>query len=264
MNRIDFLGAPGVGKTTLYDELVRQRTRIDRWLIPVEAKVEIAKKKCLVENFGKKELLFSFFLKTGLFQQFHPSFTNLLLSKYQKETIWNQKDKYADFIEIALKGAAIPEKIPLRRLLGLTWFYSIVNDVIFLEHADVNNIVVFDESLSHKVYSIIESQEGCYENLTEEYFQYMPPPNVLIFCKANPKKIQHRIKQRENTNGKLIPGHRDLDVFSLFERIKIQCHVAEIGASVLRDRGVKVIEVDMEYTLDHNVHKVINLLRDLS
>ena len=44
MKRIDFLGAPGVGKTTLYNNLLQQRNHREKWLTLEEAKLLITKR----------------------------------------------------------------------------------------------------------------------------------------------------------------------------------------------------------------------------
>lgn len=44
MNRIEFIGAQGTGKSTLFRHLLRQRSPRDRWLTPGEARIRVAQR----------------------------------------------------------------------------------------------------------------------------------------------------------------------------------------------------------------------------
>lgn len=268
MQRIDFLGAPGVGKSTLYNELVKQRVKSDTWMTPGEARARIAYEYSLQNARSVKNHVIAGLLKSSICKRLHPILSNKILAAYQKKTTWTEKDRYAKFFETALKGATIWEKDPLRRLMGITEFYSVATEVIFLEHSQFMGLTLFDESLSHKVYTITHWRKGFFEGMTNDYFSHIPLPTGLIYCKLEPEETFNRVKQRSITvpgqEGKIIPGHRDLNDNLLLESIKAQLDIAAIGAEVLRNRGVSILEVDMADTPAHNVKLIANALGDLA
>jgi adenylate kinase len=261
VDRIDFLGTSGVGKSTIYNKLVKNRSKIDNWMTPEEAKIKIAQKYSIQNNALIKNRLIAVSLKVDLFKKLHPILANAVIEKNQEDTIWVNKDKYTDFFEVALRGANIQEKIPLRRLSGIRAFYATVRDVIFLEHAQIPGIILFDESLSLRIYAVTMWRKGYYEEATIDYFNNIPPPFGIIHCKLDPDKTLSRIIQRKNTCGNIIQGHRDLDNNHLLEVIKAQNDIAAVGANVLRNRGVKVLEIDTDDSIENIVKKITTAIR---
>lgn len=266
MQRIDFIGSPGVGKSALYRELVQQRVKSDTWLTPEEARARIA--YCYLENNTQsiKDYATLWLLKNVLLKKLHPILSNRILDGYQKEIIWREKERYENFFEVALKGATVKEKAPLRRLLGITNFFTVASNVISLYHSNIHGLVIFDESLSHKIYTITHWQKGYYENLTNEFFNTIPLPQGVIYCKLDPEKTLHRIKQRgmniHGRRGKIIPGHCDLDDNLLLESITAQLDIAAIGVDVLQKRDVKILEINMENSLEQNIKRITNAIGD--
>jgi|GEM_PF-3016166 len=257
MKRIDFLGAPGIGKSTIYIELVKRRAKSDSWMIPEEAWIKIARQYSTQNAKSGKDYIIAALLRIGLFNKIYPDLSLRVLHKNQKEIIWNEREHYANFFEAALQSSTIKEKIPLRRLGGIKSFYSVARDVIFLEHSRIPGLVLFDESLSQKIFGVTMWREGMFESATNNYFNTIPLPEALIYCKLNPDETLNRIKQR----GKIIPGHRDLDGNLLFEAIKVQLRIAAMGADILKNRGAKVLEIHTEDSLEENAEKITDAIR---
>jgi adenylate kinase len=257
MKRIDFLGVPGIGKTTIYKEMITRRTKSDCWMTPEEARIKVAQIYTIQNAQSQKDYIIAALLKIGLFKKFHPRLASGVLQGYQQKIIWNEKEHYADFLEAALQISTIKEKMPLMRLGGLGSFYSKVKEVIFLEYSRIPGLVLFDESLSHKIYAVTFWRKGFFESCTKDYFNAIPPPEGIIYFKLNPEKTFVQIKQRKIT----MMSHRDLDDDLLLEAIKAQLEIAAIGAEVLKNRGVKILEVHTDDPLENNIEKIITFLR---
>jgi len=257
MKRIDFLGAPGVGKSTTYKALVNNRRKKDSWLTPKEAKNKIAYEFFKKDAYSKKKLLTLYNFKHSLFKRKYNRSINRIITEQQKDIFWEKQNEYKDFLEIALKGVSIKEKEPLRRILGINWFYIIFSDVIFIENSNLPEIVVFDESLSQKVYGITHNCKGFFENTIKDYFRNIPLPQALIYCKLDPKETFNRIKNRR----KIIPGHRQLESDQLNNNIKVQLEIAERGADILKNRNVGVLEIDLNDSLEFNIEIISNFLK---
>lgn len=260
MKRIDFLGAPGVGKSTLYKELLRQRKKPDKFLTPEEAKVEVAKKHLIENKNIKKHFLKSLILNCSIFRKKHCCLAEKILKNEKNEVLWKNKEKYNEVLKIALRGSNIEEKIPYRRFLGLSWFFDVFQKVLFLEE-NFDDFVIYDESLSQKIYGLIFSENKEYEDSIVDYFRNCPKPFCVIFCRINKKGIFKRIKQREKT-GKIIPGHRDVNNKKLEEIIVNQIEVSEIALKVLKERGIHVLEIDMANDIKKNAKEINIFLKD--
>lgn len=256
-NRVDFLGAPGVGKSTLFKELLKQRPKSKPWLTPREAKIIWAQQHASMYANTKRELLKAFLLKSKLFKKLHPALAEELIGPVLTQFLWDQKDKYADFIEVALSGAAIKGKNPLRRILGITWFFEMFSTTVFLTNNHNNRFVFFDESLSQKVFGVLDSSTIGYEDVVMNYFQHIPRPAYLVFCNLGSDILFQRIK----TRNKIIPGHRNLTNEGLFEIIRVQQFIAEIGKKALIQRGSVIVELDMQNSLSYNIEVVQNSIK---
>ncbi len=257
MKRIDFFGAPGTGKTTIYNELFKRRTKRDKWMTPEEAKGLIAKQYCKQEMKSLRDtILTAVFYMPGL-KKIKFVISNSILSSSSHEILLQNNERHHDFFSAVLNGAAAAEREPAHRLLGLNRFFSVCRNVLLIENSPLQRHVLFDESLVQKVYGITNPQKGFFEKATEDYFKKIPLPAGLIYCKLDPETTYHRIKQRP----KIITGHRDMDEKDLKDIIGAQIEIASIGVSVLRNRGVQVLELYTGTTLAQSVKTVYNFIR---
>lgn len=254
LKRVDFFGAPGVGKSTLYKELIKQRPKSKPWLTPGEAKIIWAQQYATKNANTKTEILKAFLLKSNIFKKLHPFLAEQVVKPAMANMLWDQKNEYADFIEVALSGAAIKEKEPLRRLLGLAWFFDVFATAVFFSHMLNNQLVFFDESLCQKVFGVLDCKSNLYENITVQYFENIPRPDVFIFCELD----QNVLFQRITARSKVIPGHRNLSKDELYEAIRVQQSIADIGKIALIKRGSVLIKLDMRNNVPDNIDIINN------
>lgn len=246
MRRIDFFGAPGVGKSTLYNEFLRRRKNSKVWMTPREAKIKLALEHLKKSNINKKEFLAKLVLKNFLLKPIHLQLADDILFTLEENNILDKRHIYNEFINKVLLCALNEEKDPTRRLIGLNWFYYKLLFVSLLDSSTDNTTVIFDESLSQKVYGIIYQNNNINLKEIEDYFNMIPPPLCVVYCKLDPEETFNRLKKRK----KVIPGHRGLSENLLFEKINIQLELASIGVNVLNSRGVKIIDVNTKNFLE--------------
>ncbi len=253
MKRIDFFGSPGAGKTTLYKELYKQRKPSNQWLTPVETKIQITKNYLK----GNKQIPYYYLNKVifnfNIFKKIQFLLSEKILNRYQKEILWNSKDLYTKFFEIALMGMNIKEKDPLRRIMGINNFFEIIKEVIIINNHKTTDLIIFDESILQKIYGVTHWKFNYFENIVINYFNSVPVPTLLIYCKLDPKETFNRIKKRK----KRIAGHRNVENNELFEIIKAQINIAELGVNILRKKEVKILELNMNNDVNYNI-KLIN------
>lgn len=254
MKRIDFLGAPGVGKSTLYNHLIANRRKGTFWITPTEAELKIARehiKKLSTKN--KKVFLARLALNNIFFKPLHPTIVDKVINLVENEIIWDNKIKYTEFLNQAVLGACLEEKDSLRRLMGINYFFKVMKTVVLFENSKYDEIVILDESLSQKVCGLTHYKESYFEKQTKEYFSCIPVPDLLIHCKLDIKTTLQRLITRYKT----IPAHRNITKAELLEVVKIHNKIANIGAKILKQRNVLVLDIDMKQCPEKNI-QIIN------
>ena len=260
MKRIDFLGASGAGKTAVFYELTRKYSREKRWFTPKEAKAAVARQylkqnKGILKNY-KPALL----LNLPLFRPFHPQVSSYILRSHSTELLWKNAQRDDLFLSIVLKGAGFENREPLHRLLGINWFVPVYRDVLIMENNSLDPLVLFDESLSQKVYGITHWEKGAFEEITAAYFNNIPLPAGLIHFNITSQTAFKRLKERP----KVTTGQRNITGEELFNVIAAQVNIARIGVDIIKYRGVKVLEIDSELPIERKADYINKFIADFN
>jgi len=260
MRRIDFLGAPGVGKSTIYRSLIDNRGNESKLLTLEEGKIKFAKAQLERHNLSRNEQLNKIILNFPLLKPFHKKLIKNIVYHAENRIIWDEKEKNSEFLNYALAGTSNIQKPAIRRLMGINWFFEIYKNIIMFDEFEDENFVLFDESLPQKIYGVTYSDNVIDKNQVSGYFMTMPLPACLVYCKLNHEEAFKRLKTRD----KVIPGHRGIKNEDLLNRIKNQIEVSSTGAEILKDRGCDIIEIDMSLGLKQNTdyleQEIIKLL----
>lgn len=257
MKRVDFLGAPGTGKSTLYSQLVPRLDKSSNWYSLKDAEHIIVKDYLNSLNTrNSKEYLARLVINNYLLKPIHSKINSKLIKRIENDIIWKNRIKYVDFLNEVLSSISTQEKDPVNKLMGINWFYDVIKSVAIIENSnDVYN-VIFDESLSQKVYGIAHYYGPKDKQKVEMYFKLMPKPKKLVYCHLTSDKILERVQHRSKT----IPSHRELSETDLINKINNHIQISEIGYRVLKDRGVDVIKVNMMENSKTNVEKILHSL----
>ena len=137
MKRIDFIGVPGVGKTTIINSLFKNiNNRI--WLKSSEAKHKI-----LFENFKKykKEPIdiikdISYRINKDLFS---PSFDSVKLTKFNTKNIQKYNEILEQAIKVIVNDKNIPAYINTKRI---SWLISTFEKVGLLDYYCKKDVVL--------------------------------------------------------------------------------------------------------------------------
>lgn len=259
MKRIDLLGASGAGKSTTFHMIVGTSGRKQCWLTPKEAKAAVARQHMKQERMSAKNLMAILLLGLPLFNPINTQVSNYLLNAHSTQLLWDNAQIHNSFLEIVLKGASCEERDSLHRLLGINWFVPVYRDVLLMENSSIEQRVVFDESLSQKVYGITNWKKGAYEEITAAYFNNMPLPAGLVHLKLDCATAFDRLKERQ----KLTTGQRNLTQEELIDVINAQIEIASIGASIIKSRGVKVLELESESSIAQKSASINGFIAEL-
>ena len=246
MKRIDFLGASGAGKSAVFHELEKISGRKKLWLTPKEAKTAVARYYMKQNRRSSKDYKAAIMLGLPFFKPFHAQAASYLLSARSTELLWDNAQNHSAFLNTVLKGASFEERDALHRLLGINWLVPVYRDVLLMENCPLEKIVAFAESLSQKIYGITHWQKGAFEEITAAYFNSIPLPAGLVHFKLASETAFERLKKRP----KVTTGQRNMTDAELFNVIDAQIEIADMGAGIIKARGVKVLELNSDSSLD--------------
>ena len=259
MKRIDFLGAPGVGKTTLFNELLKQRGHCGKkWMTPQESKILIAKQYVRSDLWSLKE-----FIRFLILQ-----FANPVVQKKLTENIYKsladkafkeKLEEWMPFIELCGKSLGDTGKPSYYRFLLAKWLLSQLEDVALIELNNFNKQVIFEESLSQKAVGLMPWDYILGEKQSIEFYNLMPPPGAVVLLRADPEKVTERLMNRKSE--KLIVQHRGLSYHDLLERTKIATLIIKTGAETLNKRGIPILDLDGLLPVQELLQKTFNFIK---
>jgi thymidylate kinase len=262
MKRIDLMGVPGVGKTTTYNLLGQCRENASDYLLFEEAyrSVIIANSSSIVRYAQRlkdriKQDRLSIILKRILNKWLDyelRSNTYRIERDNLKQAIKEMKEKYPDFLEITLPTLGKPPPgNSLIRIDGISGPYnktiSRLNQFFILQRFLENDTrVIFDNSFSHKVFSIVNFNQTIDPGRINQYIQALPRPEGTVIFIAPPEIIINRIRERANY-GVVNTWHRQIvDTDLLEDWVKKGCDIARMACQYLREQDIPVLELDAQ------------------
>ncbi len=259
MRRIDFLGVPGAGKTTLFDEMLRQRTQKSNWLTLEEAKLKCARQKYPEALKSFKEFYKAFLLYSYLYKITTPNLPDIILKQQKDDLIWTRRNELSKFLEVSLNLIASSYKEPVLKFLDHMHFFRSIEDALLLDELDTDKFLAFDESLSKR--PLFSSRfDADFKRIIYQYYENMPVPSLIIYCLCEPEEIFKRLIHRKNKKGHVAPDHRDLSDRELVRRTIYQRKIAEIAVGILIKRGVPILELNMKKSIQYNALKAIRYI----
>ena len=242
MKRIDFFGVPGAGKTTLYNELLKSHNRHDRWLTVEEAKIIITKRHVRGNFRSLKEFTRLLLLHTVNIRVVQKRLSEALHVSLANKALQKKLEEWMPFVELCGESLGDWSKPPFYRFLLARWFLSQLEDVALVESNYYGDYVLFAESLSQRATGLMPWDYSLVERQSLKYFNLMPAPYAVVVLRAEPQQVIKHIMKRSRQ--KIIAQHQGLSDHELLERAEIAAMIVEIGTKVLRERGIRILELD--------------------
>ncbi len=256
MKRIDFLGVPGTGKSTICNELVKVRSSFEDYCFPQEAR-RIIEAKALLQKKSIKNKAAGYLISNRFFSSF---FKKSLYTGFSlKEELNAFYEKNGEFLSVC--AMCVSEKVdsPNHKLLGATWLTKIIAEYHFLNRSINYDLkVVFDESLSQKIFGVSDVLNFKYE-LVSRYFKTMPKPDGLIIVKGDVSTIKRRLFGRTKIN----TGHIKLNEKEISTWIENANKLVDLGEIVLKDRNIRTVEVPASNDPQTNARLIYEFIQDI-
>ena len=244
IRRIDFLGVPGLGKSTLYNDLRAHRDAGQNWKTPAEAKTTIAQKESLRNVHSVGSYIVAFLLNIRLFKTLHPPLTDLVLKKYNRLMPWDTKEEEEALNLLIHTVAATPYPPALKagRYEGLLETAREVT--LFERYAPAGITLLFDMSLSQRMSNL--GPWNTREDLRNlrTLSTLLGNLSAVVFLDAEESLVLERLEMRKRITGLVNKAHRDLNDYELAVYTEERLKSVRQFADMLEEEGVVVIRVN--------------------
>ena len=244
---IEIIGAPGVGKSTVYKALINSYNQYSDWIYPD------------ADENRKKAGWIGFRSYSSLI--YHRLFRKEQMSRYQIELglkFVRQHKELADFIwrNISENETGIQDVGQRFRSAYFAFKHFCRYQKIMESYNDKPCII--EEGLLQKSFLIRDNEKEMLEAV-HDYLYLVPLPKAIIYLNTpDAKVILERLKSRK----KVLPNHKDKNDKFLLENIERWQSLFNDIAKSLSEFNVPVYNVDGSKTVKENVQLINHLLKN--
>lgn len=257
MKRIDFLGVPGSGKSTVYKHLRKHRASHKTYLFAAEAR-HMARTKIIGRENRVKGLFINTLLASKTFRKLFGQ--SVYLTGDQTRAALEQcSHEYKEFLQACADGALQKSSDPAHMLLGYYWLTGKIEEFYFLQNnLNQDTRVVFDESLSQKIFGLTDLFADN-NQFIKDYFSTIPQPAAVVALTGEPSLLLGYLEKKARHN----IAHRKLSSDEQVRWLEQGCRLIELAKTVYRRRGVKVLDLSAAAKPAENARLVNDFLTDL-
>lgn len=252
--KIEFIGASGVGKSTLFNEITENKPETAIWLTPLEARISLAKNKRIRQCTQSSHAIMLALLKLHLFKQKHALLSSYVLRDDVKELIYNSMDSYNDIIELSLQALVTNQKIePYRKAIFMEFYANlIIQDVLLPELLSGNPIIVYDDGIIHN--SVGLTDETRFRELSNKNPSLLKRllPQGVVFCELSLDDNLNRRKRRI-AEGKGTILENQLTDEELIDICKESIETSEKIIDIFKRHSIPILRLNMNNSTKGNV-----------
>ena len=250
MVRIDFIGAPGSGKTTLINEMLARN------IIKNASKLSEARRDVLYDFFAPDTVSTSKYLKSFIIRKLlrknYTTYCRRKLNEFFSQVI----EEYDSILNLILnnlvKNKSDSDYLKYKRM---GWFIQILEDTLLVSKHSVAKIVFCDESLSSK---LLQPDFGLsYKDINKKLkVSLMPSAFVHVLCKED--VLNKRLLVRK----KLTLNHSGMDS-DFKEAIKESIIASDVVADKLLKLEIPCLQINSEDHIDDNLVKIVKFINQM-
>ncbi|MDN3671150.1 hypothetical protein QWY93_17695 [Echinicola jeungdonensis] len=242
---IEFIGAPGVGKSTLYKKLRGIKPPLQKWTY-IDAVLKPA------PPFFKFLDWSNYQLRKLLKKKHHQSVNSIKGIKY----IQKHKE-LAQFIWEHLSDSSFPaNQILGQRYRSAFYLFRDFSRYQTISEVSQSTYCIIDEGLLQRSY-LLNNDPVKVNALLEEYLSLVPLPQAVfyVYIDSTPLILQ-RLKGRHKT----LIGHIGLNNDDLFEDIQRWQMLMKLIVENIKRQGVKVFPINGENPVAENLKRILEIL----
>lgn len=239
INYIEFIGPPGVGKTTLFNLLVSNREKDSNWVTYQEAISNIADTISWEQLKNLKSTILYLLNKINLTQYKKQGICTILANELRGEIPHSIQTKYEYLMGAQLKAvASLNLNISsINKYSLLSWHLKSLEKAFLLEVFNYQRTVILTEGPFKTHYGLD------YINLNQMDMDTIP--RAVIYCTTSAEENLKRIQTRFVTTGKLSKIHTPLNNENLYFLVELTHDIAEKNLTFIKSLGVPTTEIDL-------------------
>ena len=256
MVRIDLLGAPGAGKSTLYEGMVETRwrnTREKQWITPKEAQVQVVRRRS-VSSQSFREITYRVSTYLPVIRRFA---CKRVCAPISRRLFINNREEWEPFLTVC--GDTVPtDQIVWHQ--RMCWLYEKAQEVNFLRECLHSEVVIWDESLLHKIITLGLCISQAYRML-DDMLSKMPLPDAVIHCTAKSEIVFQRMESRcSGSDASVVEVFRGRDEADRHRNARKGVELANEAAKIMRLVGVPVVTVDVTIPFSDQCYRVAQFI----
>jgi hypothetical protein len=233
------IGPPGVGKSTLCQVLLRERSQADEWRT-VDEFERASAARIGVERHALWPLGLRVTSRSG---RVGKAVVRHLLRQERDSFAWFAEE-YGAFLALGRRSVnEASEKSEYRRALGYVRFIEGIMKWAVLLRWGPGWTVLADESITQKMFSVAPWSERGIE-VSRRYAETMPRPAALLALRGRPELVAERIQERRVSGGKTIAGHIGANRDALIALSEIHLRMVDEVSRTMDNLGVPVMTLD--------------------
>lgn len=245
--KICVIGAPGVGKSTLLEEYFkRERRDGTRDSSSDDLRDEAVRRAILLNGRLRHRIIYALASRVPV-AKLSKGLVLYAFRQCAKAVYRSDSRRYEELIDLAWEGFSRSIRKPANRMAISAFFLRITQEEIFLDSLALPRTVIFDDSMWQSIYC---AKATCATRADRaELLARLPKPSAVVYCRLDPEETFERILERER-NGRLNTLHQGLSRDEILAMVREDCENAQCKATLLRDAGVPVCELDMSEPTD--------------
>ncbi|EWG99638.1 hypothetical protein [Halomonas sp. BC04] len=253
MRRVEFIGANGVGKTTVVRQLLLDTDGAALLLDQHQARHAVAN-----ASLGDLKASKRLFRQLEFLQASRRKRRAKQLRDQEVERLLASDDgQVARFVELTLTIIGESDLSVHDKKNQTAWFFDALYDAVYMDNAELSVVSLCDESLSLKTLMVAMLADSREKVL--ELFGLMPLPDMLVHVSGAEEKIHDRLVRRErNTDHSHIHYLRNRSKDEVIEQLVVLNDIAAQGCRIMQTRGGNIAYLDVD---GNNVEGQVEVLR---
>ncbi len=248
---IELCGSPGVGKSTIYKEIVSKWRRYYNWTPAHYLYPQVNSDYRSIKNF----------LITFLKKDYRK--TDAIAMRNAGRRFVSQ---YPQFIEACWNHILLREKESLngtdQRFEKAVYMYTLMQKIQISRESEYEKIAIVEEGLINGIGNVLFKSENIIEEKEEiiDLLNQMPLPNALVYVETDINENIRRLVTRK----KVLSSLKSLDTNQLSNITQKLRKTREMATKVLEDIGIPVLYINSTDSVGINASKIISFAEVLN